>query len=152
VEIRKAGVSDAEALAGLYEELRKSELSLLGRGIREIQLNWEVKKTQGKIRSLLRSGSTAIFVAETDKRIAGFVTCGTSKGARGREGAFDIYVRAGYRREGVGKQLVETALSWFKRKGCKSVSLNVYSANKNAIRFYRSLGFRLVSENYKMKI
>lgn len=94
----------------------------------------------------------AVFVAEYDGNLAGFLTAGISKGLKFKEGSFDIYVKSGFRGKGIGERLMKEALGWFKSRRCRAVSLNVYSSNKEAKRFYEKFGFKLLSEIYKRKM
>lgn len=93
-----------------------------------------------------------IFVAESNGKIVGFITGRISKGVKHKEGSFDIYIKSEFRGKGIGNELMNKLLKWFKTKNCKTVSLNVYSSNKKAKQFYKCLGFKLVSETYKKKI
>lgn len=153
MKIRRAKLPDAGGIAKLYDELRKYELSLLGKEMRTIQLNWEGPKKTRQIKKWLRSKNVAVFVAEYDGKLAGFLTAGLSKGLkRFKEGSLDIYVKSGLRRKGIGARLMKEALGWFKSRGCGAVSLNVYSANRKAREFYEKFGFKSLSEMYKRKI
>ncbi len=150
--IRKAKESDAKSISELYGALREYELSLLEDDLKQIQLNREPVKTEKKIKGIINSKNSVIFVAEENSTIAGFITCGISKGIRDTEGAFDIFVSAKYRNKGIGKELISKMLEYFKAMGCKSVRVNVYSANEGAKKFYKNLGFKSVSETYKMNL
>lgn len=150
--IRKAKESDAKSVSELYGALRDYELSLLKEDLKQIQLNWEPVKTEKKIKGIINSKNSVIFVAEDNGKLAGFITCGISKGIKDAECAFDIFISAGYRNKGIGKELISKMIDYFKAEGCKSVLVNVYSANKGAKKFYKKLGFKLVSETYKTKI
>lgn len=52
----------------------------------------------------------------------------------------DLCVDEKFRGKGVGKELYEAALSLAKEKGCYNLTLNVWSCNESAIRFYESMG------------
>lgn len=52
----------------------------------------------------------------------------------------DLCVDEKFRGKGVGKELYEAALSLAKEKGCYNLTLNVWSFNESAIRFYESMG------------
>ena len=54
----------------------------------------------------------------------------------------EIWVEEKFRRKGVGKKLMEKMLEWFKERGIKWVRADVLSNNKEAIEFYKKLGFR----------
>jgi ribosomal protein S18 acetylase RimI-like enzyme len=52
----------------------------------------------------------------------------------------DLCVDSKRRREGIGRALYAAALSLAKESGCYNLTLNVWSCNPDAVRFYESLG------------
>ena len=62
----------------------------------------------------------------------------------------DLCVDEKFRGKSVGKELYEAALSLAKEKGCYNLTLNVWSCNESAIRFYESMG--LIPQKIGMEI
>jgi ribosomal-protein-alanine N-acetyltransferase len=56
----------------------------------------------------------------------------------------NLAVRERFRRQGVGKALLQTLLDLFVREHVRHVFLEVRESNRNAVSFYRSMGFREV--------
>lgn len=54
----------------------------------------------------------------------------------------NLAVKPDMRKHGVGTSLVETSLEEVKKKGCRSLHLEVRVSNFDARRFYERLGFR----------
>ena len=54
----------------------------------------------------------------------------------------DICVDEAARGQGVGKALYEYILDFARIKGCYNVTLNVWTCNEGAMRFYESLGMK----------
>lgn len=54
----------------------------------------------------------------------------------------DLYVRPEYRRQGIGKALMEKAGEICDKAGGKRLFWSVYTPNKNALEFYRRIGAR----------
>jgi ribosomal protein S18 acetylase RimI-like enzyme len=54
---------------------------------------------------------------------------------------FLIAVKEDWRNQGIGRRLMQTALSWCKDEQIDNITLTVKTANEGAIRFYRSFGF-----------
>jgi len=54
----------------------------------------------------------------------------------------DLYVEAGWRRYGVGRQLIDLARSFCHKSGIGTLELQVTRANRRARAFYKALGFR----------
>lgn len=171
MEIRKSRVSDLDEIMSLYSELMEFEMSLLEGDMKDIQLNWERKKTRGNIEGFLRNETMRIFVAEDDdnetrddneirsdndikscKNIQGFIVGATSKGIKHKEGSLDIYIREEYRGKGIGTGLMDRMFEWFREEGCASVLINAYAANSAATNFYKKYGLELLGETYKMKL
>jgi diamine N-acetyltransferase len=52
----------------------------------------------------------------------------------------DIFVMEQYRKQGIGKKLIEEVFELARKENCKKVRWQVSNWNKNAINFYKSLG------------
>jgi GNAT superfamily N-acetyltransferase len=55
---------------------------------------------------------------------------------------FLVYVEPTYRRQGIGKALMEYAHSWAKAQGYTQISLQVFTNNQHAIDLYQQLGYQ----------
>jgi len=53
----------------------------------------------------------------------------------------DAYVSEEYRRRGLGKQMLDELVKWFKENGIKHTELSVDSRNKIAIKAWKKFGF-----------
>jgi ribosomal protein S18 acetylase RimI-like enzyme len=58
----------------------------------------------------------------------------------------DLFVTAGARGSGVGRELVEAALERARERGAARILLDTNESNAAALRLYRSVGFRSGSE------
>jgi GNAT superfamily N-acetyltransferase len=63
-----------------------------------------------------------------------------------------VRVAAGSRSTGVGRQLLEWAISRARRRGCKTVQLTTDKRRADARRFYEALGFGATHEGMKLKL
>ncbi len=52
----------------------------------------------------------------------------------------DLYVKPDYRKQGLGKKLIEAIIHKAKEENCKKIRWQVSGWNQNAIDFYKSLG------------
>ncbi len=55
----------------------------------------------------------------------------------------DIVVDVHYRRQGIGRKLMENAIAWAKRNSLPGIMLETQNNNTAACKFYESLGFTL---------
>ncbi len=83
--------------------------------------------------------TTVFFIAQKGKRVIGYIgiTCILDEGY-----ITNLAVSQDYRRQGVGRTLLNRALSHAKDTELSFVSLEVRAGNENAIRLYTSLGFK----------
>jgi len=92
-------------------------------------------------------GDAAIFVAESDGRLVGYVYAGIEprswKELRDVAGFLhDVVVDESARHLGIGARLVETAAEWLVARGVPRVMLWTAERNAPAQRFFERLGFR----------
>lgn len=83
------------------------------------------------------------LVAETDdKKIAGFASFFFAYYSWSGKAIYldDLYVSNFYRKQGIGKQLLNSIIDLAKREGCKNVRWLVSNWNLHAIEFYKKTG------------
>lgn len=61
----------------------------------------------------------------------------------------DLIVDEEYRNNGIGKLLLQDAISYAKKQGCEVTELTCYLENENAHRFYERNGFEKHSIKFK---
>ncbi len=81
-----------------------------------------------------------IFIAEEFDQIIGACMTGYD-GHRGW--LYAVAVAPGQRRRGIGRSLIEEAMSSLKELGCIKVNLQIRASNHEVQAFYESLGFRV---------
>jgi ribosomal protein S18 acetylase RimI-like enzyme len=99
------------------------------------------------LRWQMQEDDVAIFVAEQDGQVVGYVYAGLEpqswKELREAAGFIhDVIVDAAGRRTGVASSLVEAAAQWLKARGAPRVLLWTASPNEAAQRLFERLGFR----------
>ena len=135
--IRQATVDDAESLLdylaafwadGCDTVTYKSSLPNL-----EQEREWLSK----------RNGENGIvFVAEQDGRIAGMIDATVPIAEEFRHTCeFGMSVLLQFRKQHIGRRLVQYLLDWAEEGGLWKVELNVFSTNVSAIALYSALGF-----------
>jgi len=109
-------------------------------------------RTQDYIYNAIQAPDVGFFVAEFEGAVVGFVhlvlrdTLEVPIFVQRRYAVVDsLAVRQEHRRSGVGRALMERAHAWARTKGATSIELNVYAFNRVAERFYRKLGYEILS-------
>jgi ribosomal protein S18 acetylase RimI-like enzyme len=145
ISIRKAVASDRSELQDCFAELQAFE--------RLLEPNRAAPETiadayiDGLLADCADTGG-AIFVAETDEGIVGFVCVLSRKISKDiiyqeREHAYvtDLVVSKDYRNRGVGKQLMHAAEAHASASGATRIRVGVLNANVVAHGLYRQLGY-----------
>ena len=63
-----------------------------------------------------------------------------------------IYVKEKYRGRGIGKLLYKDAIRIAKKKGFKTLIIDIFDFNTNSVEFHKKLGFKPIYTIYKKKI
>jgi ribosomal protein S18 acetylase RimI-like enzyme len=149
IVIREAETEDYNSLIELFDEID---------AIHRDHHPRIFQKPNGPVREinyyigLISDESTAVFVAELEGNIVGFVHAIVRDAADipilvpRRFAIIDgIVVRSKYKKRGIGRMLMKGIEEWIKEKGASSIELNVYEFNEEAITFYESLGYKTFS-------
>jgi ribosomal-protein-alanine N-acetyltransferase len=82
--------------------------------------------------------SSITKVAVYENEVVGYI-CASSVIDEGH--ILNIAVTPDLRRRGIASTMLEKVIDELKKKGCKSIYLEVRASNTNAIRFYENFGF-----------
>ena len=145
LHIREATTTDYEALCMLFDE---------GDALHREHLPQVFRKPEGPVRdrefvlSLIAEEKVGLFVAQAENELAGLICVLVRESPAipifvpRRYAVIDnILVRDRFRRRGVGRALVERAHEWAAGQGVKEIELNVWAFNRDAVAFYRRLGY-----------
>lgn len=127
--IRNALISDAAALCRLNRE--------------EMGYDYPLERTIDRLRVLLGSADDAIFVAEIDGEVAGYVHAQHYEllYADPMMNIMGIAVDSSRRRMGIGAALLERVEELARQEGCSGVRLVSGASRKGAHDFYRRCGY-----------
>lgn len=132
--VRRLGPEDAPVLQTLARDAARFDIA--GRSEAVPALDQELA------RAYLSNADILHWVAEHDGLVVGFVLCYLQRlwHAPGREVMlYDIGVHEAYRRQGIGRMLIETMESWMRENDVADVW--VPADNIEAEAFYRACGF-----------
>ena len=103
------------------------------------------------IASLISHGGppAALFVAERDRGLGGFLEVGTRPYAEGCESSPVAYVEAWYvdedlRRQGLGRSLFAAAEQWGRDQGLREIASDALIENDVSIMAHKALGYEEV--------
>ena len=127
--IREALPVDAEAIY----DLNTSEMGY----------SFPLEATQSQLIKLLNSGSDKIFVALVDSEVVGYVHANNYDllYAPHMKNIMGIAVSRVYKRQGIGKALLEQVDHWAVETGATAVRLVSGVSRKEAHAFYRACGY-----------
>jgi len=134
-----------------YTAMKKSSMEFLFKisGEKISLSNDGIKKEFEKI--LSQKGSN-LLILEIGGGVAGYMIYTMQKNTQ-KSFAYldDIFIKKDFRKQGYGKKLVKHFMEIAKEKGIKKMGLGVRVENKNAIKLYRELGFKIIGYNFGLK-
>ena len=142
--IRQALKSEMEALSQLWLEALQNKPEAFASDYESYRnhslADWEEWFDQRSYGSI-----GTIFVAYIGRQLAGMTGIVRGHSANTYHGAmiWGVYVRPGYRRQGIAGQLIEACNQWAQERGTEIVKLGVTDTNITAIRLYTACGFQV---------
>ena len=98
------------------------------------------------LKAELNNNFARFFVAFSGERVAGYIG---SHNVLGEVYITNVAVFSEFRRNGIGKVLVEFLVNEMKKENADFVTLEVRKSNQNAISLYEKCGFEKVGERKK---
>jgi len=138
IRIRPAEPRDAPALVALAEAV--------GREPGDFLLTTEMWRGHADerrfIRAVRRTPDAALYVVDDDGEIVGRLSLARDPHPASPQVAdLGLMVAAGHRRRGIGRTLLEQAVTWARASGVRKLELHVFPWNEPAISLYESFGF-----------
>jgi [ribosomal protein S18]-alanine N-acetyltransferase len=101
---------------------------------------------------VFKSCPEAFIVAERENKVVGYIMCRLEFGFSDvrrfrmvRKGHIvSVAVMPGYRRQGIGREMVESAAKALELHGAEECFLEVRTANDEAVKLYKDMGFDTV--------
>lgn len=139
MELRAADTDDTDVLVDLWVELARDQRAHGSHLVPE--------DNRSAIREAItrRLVSGNVVIAGDDGAAAGFVMYSVERGRYEQDvtrGIIEnVYVRPGYRRRGIGSDLIDAAERDLAEQGVEAVTLEVMAHNEAARRFYERHGY-----------
>ena len=145
MEIRFAQGKDVPGILSLLKQV--GMVHHLGRP--DIFRNNAQKYGASQVLAMLDSAKTPIFVAVEGEKVLGYGFCMVKEYEHDPVIADhkeiyidDLCVDESCRGQHIGKAIYEAILRYAKLRKCYNVTLNVWSCNESAMKFYQSLGMK----------
>ena len=143
--VRRAEARDIPALMNLLVQVNMVHHN----GRPDLFKGPTTKYTSGELRDILADDETPVFVCvDGDDRVLGHGFCvmqhlgGQLMVERDTLYIDDICVDEAARGQGAGRALYEHILEYARARGCYNVTLNVWTCNPGAMKFYEKLGMK----------
>ena len=145
MEIRLAKEEDLSGINSLLYQV----LEVHHKGRPDLFYSGVKKYTDDEILEILKNRRTPVFVAVEDGKVLGYAFCVFTevKGShilKDNKSLYleDLCVDENCRGKHIGKSLYEYVLAFAKQSGCYNLTLNVWSCNESAMRFYEKMGLK----------
>lgn len=149
VTIREATEQDYERLCVIMDEVDRMHRAALPQRFTAPD---GPSRQRAYITDLIREANKGLFVAEMEGHLVGFVhvmvrdTPDVPILTARRYAVIDnLGVKQSLRRRGIGQALMVRAEAWALAHGASSMELTVYAFNQTAERFYREIGYEILS-------
>ena len=145
MEIRFAGPQDVGGILALLQQIGQ----LHHEGRPDIFRDQAQKYSASQVLALLNSSLTPVFVAVEEDKVLGYCFCKVKifkdeTVVHDHTELFidDLCVDGSCRGQGIGTKLYNEVIRYAKNRRCNFVTLNVWSFNEKAMKFYESLGMK----------
>jgi len=149
VKVRRARQEDVEEVASLIVRLKRlnAEFDPLLK-VRDDAM----ENAKRYVASVIREAKELLLVGEERGKVVGVINAVLRERIFYEpkvEGAIlDFYILPEYRRDGLGKTMIEEAVKEMRARGAQIVTAEFPSQNKIASSFYDKLGFRAITSVY----
>ncbi|MBP3857885.1 MAG: GNAT family N-acetyltransferase [Ruminiclostridium sp.] len=145
MELRRASQSDKDSINSLLRQV----LEVHHNGRPDLFKGGVKKYTDEQLAEIIDDGERPIFAAFDGDRLVGYAFCvfQRHKGDNILTDITTLYiddlcVDENERGKHVGKALYEYVLKFAREAGCYNVTLNVWTCNEGAMRFYEKMGLK----------
>ncbi len=139
INIRRCMISDAH---------RIYELSM-----KELGYKFSEEQVEANVRRLIGVPTSLILVAEAGDEVVGFIHASNHEPvyAPPMKNILGLAVDPEYRKNGLGRMLVEAVEDWARETGAAGIRVNSGANMDSGLRFYKALGYDYIRTQYKFK-
>ena len=149
--IKKATIKDVPSIIKLWKEFRKNHNKIVIKKNPKFK-PYLIKRSNAAenfkkfVQKNIRSKNSVVYIAEVNGKLVGYSLIYIKDNIPifklEKIGYIsDLFVKKEFRNQGISSKFKEEAITWFKKKGIKHISLAVYKNNKFAHSIYKKWGF-----------
>lgn len=146
INIRRAAEADLSAINKLLYQVQKVHSDVRP----DLFKAGGKKYNDDELKSIIADNSKPIFVAEREGSVLGYAFCVHQQHCNHNSLTDiktlyidDLCVDEASRNTHIGSLLYEYVLDYARQNGCYNVTLNVWTGNDNALKFYEKLGLKV---------
>jgi len=161
VVIRPLALADVPRLSEIDAEFESDRFLDVEKTVNGLEVSWQIverpldppfrstdyglsrqQREEVSVRLRERDG---LYLAAEDTRTGKLMALLDVERERWRDTAtvWNILIDRGYRRKGVGRELMQHAIAWARAQGLRGIMLETQTNNLAACRFYYAMGFKL---------
>jgi RimJ/RimL family protein N-acetyltransferase len=140
MKIRRLGADDASAFSALRREITRDNPVPMGLTFEE-ELTRTLDGFRAQLSSPLPNAMFGRFVDDELAATAAVSRAGQFPSSHHKMVMWGVFTSPRYRRQGLSRQVIETALQHAFDNGVRRVNLQVYVPNEPAITLYKAIGF-----------
>ena len=149
MKIQKAKEKDFEN----YSRLKINDIKSYSKTINKKLKIPSKKFIKKEFKELISNKNSIILFAKSNNEIAGYLVGNFIKTSWNNFGYIgDIFTEYKFRRNGIGKKLIQEFERICRKRKRKSIRLDVSIKNKNAISLYKKKKFKIIKYNMEKKL
>ena len=142
--IREISIKDVENFISLLSQIYdESEFTFYNPG----EYSPTISSASQQLEKYITSPTKAIYVAESDEQLVGYVFVNTETYERTQhEAVVYLGVREYYQHQGIGQALINRIEAWALNHHIRRIEATVVTENINAIELFKGMGFQIEGE------
>ena len=142
--IREISIKDVENFISLLSQIYdESEFTFYNPG----EYSPTISSASHHLEKYITSPTKAIYVAESDEQLVGYVFVNTETYERTQhEAVVYLGVREYYQHQGIGQALINRIEAWAFNHHLRRIAATVATENTNAIELFKGMGFQIEGE------
>ena len=142
--IREISIKDVENFISLLSQIYdESEFTFYNPG----EYSPTISSESQHLEKYITSPTKAIYVAESDEQLVGYVFVNTETYERTQhEAVVYLGVREYYQHQGIGQALINRIEAWALNHHIRRIEATVVTENINAIELFKGMGFQIEGE------